>query len=88
MRQAICGCGNKRPSSEKAELFGFINRDANSDQAKNICKCGYHACAHDPEYTKNNVEKRTVVQLGRCQGFEARGVMEFDSYYCGCRGWD
>lgn len=78
-RQARCGCGKLAPSSPK--LFGFEYRGAGSQYAQIACKhCGYFDVAHGTGKP----------HLKHIEGhaFEPHGSYEFDSYYCGCRGWD
>jgi hypothetical protein len=90
-RTARCYCGAERPSSPSLAFFEF--RGDGSDFAKH-CTCGYAECAHDPAHMETLVHGRdgkrrpTVVESGRCDGFTPRGGAEFDSFYCGCRGWD
>lgn len=49
------------------------------------------SATHSPETRVHSVE---VVQITpernthQCKTFEPHGPYEFDSYYCGCRGWD
>lgn len=99
---AICAClglaGNRpivTPSLEgrKAKCFeGCLRRDSNTElaffeylgpdspAAINRCKhCGFYEEAHTKE--KPPMECRS-------HKFEPHGAYEFDSYYCGCRGWD
>lgn len=87
-RRSRCGCmTNIVDSSYNLPFFEY--RGHESRAAKETCKsCRYDIRAHDPEYTKNNNEKRTVVQLGKCSGFEPTGGYEFDTHYCGHSGWD
>jgi hypothetical protein len=87
-RLAKCGCGAKKPSSPSLAFFEF--RGPGSRTANDTCKCGYALAAHDPIEMARNVPSNrcTVVELGKCKGFEPRGAYEFDSFYCGCRGWD
>lgn len=74
-REAICGCGRREPSInfEKLAFFEFCGEG--SEKAKKICKCNYHENAH--------INKRV-----ECTQFEPKGALEFDQYYCGCRGWE
>jgi hypothetical protein len=92
-REARCGCGSVRPSSTDLAFFEY--RGVGSRQARESCKhCGYNECAHDPAYMDTLVHNRdgsrrqTVVESGKCLGFEARGAWDYDLFYCGCRGWD
>lgn len=82
------GCGAQQPSSMDLAFFEF--RGDGSRDAIGVCKCGWGLMAHTPEYMRKNVKgnQLTVVEQGKCQGFEPRGGQQFDLYYCGCRGWD
>lgn len=85
-RQARCECGALRPSDGpaigfKGELPFFVYRGEGSREALDICRCGYATAAHTPEVRSRN---RALT----CETFEPRGPHEFDSFYCGCRGWD
>ena len=93
-RTARCGCGKEMPSSSPGLAF-FEFRGPGSPQAIHSCKhCGYHDVAHEAAHMETLVHGRdgkrrpTVVEDGRCPGFEARGDWGTDSFYCGCRGWD
>lgn len=91
MRVAKCTyCGSLRPSSEHESLAFFEFHGEGSREATETCKCGYHMMAHDPAEMARNVpnNRQTVVEQGKCKGFEPRGPRETDSFYCGCRGWD
>ena len=61
-----------------------------SREASDICACGFHLKAHDPEFMSLNVpsNRRTVIEQGKCVGFVARGPLEFDRYWCGCGNTD
>ena len=92
-REARCSCGRTEPSNTSLAFFEF--RGEGSPQAIKSCKhCGYHDVAHDPGHMETLVHKRdgsrrpTVVESGKCPGFEPRGAWEYDGFYCGCRGWD
>lgn len=75
-RMARCSCGATKPSSPSALAF-FTYRGPCSLESTETCKCGLYRSAHSPE--KPHV---------KCKEFIARGPNEFDSFYCGCRGWD
>lgn len=84
-RQARCSyCNSTQPSSTKLAFFEY--RGPGSQSASQSCKCGYHWAAHvhDPR----RVVPTSVVERGECSGFQSKGGSEYDSYYCGCRGWD
>ena len=92
-REARCGCGRIEPSSVSLAFFEFTG--AGSARALKGCRvCGYDECAHEPEHMATLVYKRdgtrrpTVVEDGRCTGFVPSGPWRYDTFYCGCRGWD
>lgn len=78
-RQARCSCGATCPSDGTApgykDIPFFTYRGPGSKEARESCVCGYYREAHG----KPNI---------RCDDFRPRGPAEFDSFYCGCRGWD
>ena len=75
-RQARCGCGKLVASDpDKAAFYEF--RGIGSRYATDLCECGYTKSAHEKPHI-----------AAKCQNFIARGPHEFDSFYCGCRGWD
>lgn len=84
-REARCPhCMKTVPSDP--ELFLFEYRGEGSKFATESCgNCGYNLIAHtqEPDSGRGN-----VVKDGRCSGFVPRGPHEFDTHYCGCRGWD
>lgn len=83
-REARCSCGHVRPSNVNLPFFEY--RGDGSKMATDSCKnCGYSEVAHTQEPTRT---QQNVVLNGKCPGFEPRGAWEYDSYYCGCRGWD
>ena len=83
-REARCGCGRTEPSSVKLAFFEY--RGEGSEIARKGCAhCGYFEVAHTQPQTRT---QQNVVERGICPGFEPRGAMEYDSFYCGCRGWD
>ncbi len=72
-RVARCSsCKAERPSANDLPFFEY--RGAGSDAAKS-CKCGLNKSAHPGGWTKCNI-------------FVERGALDYDLYYCGCRGWD
>lgn len=91
-RTARCACGHESPSSRKLAFFEYRGEGTTSAEK---CVCGYAECAHDPEYMKTLTPRRdgtpypTIVERGHCKtGFQARGDVGFDSFYCGHGGWD
>ena len=80
VRMAKCGqCNTMVPSAKN--LAFFVDWSAGSEAAEKHCKhCGYHEQAHKKEIQSKNKHI--------CSNFEPRGDRGFDSYYCGCRGWD
>lgn len=81
-RMARCGCGRtERSNRETLAFFEFCGEG--SKEATESCKnCGYHVIAHAPDHPRRN-ELPMV-----CVDFTPKGSQEFDSYYCGCRGWE
>ena len=85
-RVAKCAsCDSTRPSAERATLAFFEDKSKCDDTCKH---CHFHRVAHEPEGVARNVDPRTVIETGECTGFEPHGAWAWDSYYCGCRGWD
>lgn len=95
-RMAVCAsCGHARPSRERASLAFFEDHGPSSEQAQRSClHCHFFDCAHDPAYMstlargRDGSRRKTVVEDGTCPGFEPHGAWDYDTYYCGCRGWD
>lgn len=88
-REARCTCGKTAPSTDRERLAFFDYRGEGSRYALTSCAvCKFADAAHDPERMKKNVNPRTVVEQGKCTGFVAIGAHEYDTFYCGCRGWD
>jgi hypothetical protein len=79
-REARCYCGTTRPSDPDSLAF-FQYRGPGSSHATTTCKCGYALEAHD----KPHVQKQCAI-TGK--GQTPRGPAPYDSFYCGCRGWD
>ena len=79
-RLARCQCGKTEPSDEGLAFFKY--RGPGSEHAKNTCaKCGYFYIAHSHDIRNGN---KLI-----CESFKTNpNGHEFDSYYCGCRGWD
>ena len=84
-RTARCHCGRTQPSTDGGLGF-YVYRGPGSAEADEHCKCGYHKCAHERQ--PRNVDPRSVQERGECTGFVPHGPHEFDSFYCGCNGWD
>ena len=90
-RVARCTCGRTTPSTLDGSLAFFEFCGEGSPRATDICgECHYASCAHDPAYMAKNVpsNRKTVIEQGKCSGFRPQGMLAFDSYYCGCRGWE
>lgn len=85
VRMARCGCGRTAPSDSEGLAF-FESRGPLSRSASQCAHCGFAAVAHE---TTNPVTGRPgVVASGKCPGYEPRGDVGTDTFYCGCRGWD
>jgi hypothetical protein len=84
-RKAHCVyCGHTASSSEKLPFFEY--RGPGSHAAEEMCRrCGFAKRAHLPMTIFGNPG---VVADGLCEGFEAKGDVVTDQFYCGCRGWD
>jgi hypothetical protein len=69
------------------DLAFFQYRGENSPDAINTCKhCKFHWQAH--EHDNHRVFANSVVEDGKCPGFEPHGAWDFDLFFCGCSGWD
>lgn len=77
-RQASCpDCGTLRPSSFNLAFFEY--RGPGCAKSKNECiTCGSHKNFHDPNHWGYK---------GHEHPFIPGHTREYDSYYCGCRGW-
>lgn len=84
-RKAHCtyGCGESA-ASDNPNLAFFEYQGAGSFSA-GLCKhCGYAKNPHEGQ----PFGRPNVVDAGLCPGYEARGDIGSDRFYCGCRGWD
>jgi hypothetical protein len=85
-REARCSCGKTRPSPDALEgKLAFFEYRGRGSRWTDNCECGYAWIAHTQETDRGRIN---VVAQGKCPGFTPRGPHEFDTYYCGCRGWD
>jgi hypothetical protein len=83
-RYAQCSCGKVEPSDPE-RLFCLIARGDGSRSALEHCRnCGYTNVAHEPP--RPGVIRSTVARV--CDTFEPHGAYDYDTFYCGCRGWD
>lgn len=83
-RQARCtACGKTVPTDPGLPFF----RDTGpgSKSATEQCHCGYSLAAHTDDPERAHV-MRACERRGK--GIGPRGPLEFDSFYCGCGGWD
>jgi len=79
-RLARCLCGRTEPASK--DLAFFVYRGPNSEYAKKVCEvCGCYETAHIP-----SIQSRRGSLV--CSQFKRGTGHEYDTYYCGCRGWD
>src|SRR3972149_9892192 len=88
-RTAICldlikGNHKPRPSSNGLAFFEY--RGPGSRFTLESCVCGMSRNIHadQPDIPEYNVKYDRIVR----HEFRARTPAEYDSYYCGCRGWD
>lgn len=93
-RTAKCSCGATCASDSPRAAFVEYHGPRSRYAAVTCKHCRFHDVAHEPAHMAKLVPGRdgkrrpTVVEDGTCPGFESIGPVEFDSYYCGCRGWD
>jgi hypothetical protein len=83
-RTAIC-CNERSKVPSTLDLAFFKYRGEGSRQATETCaNCGYYCTAHELK------QKNPPIRINKniCDNFQPRGALEFDRYYCGCRGWD
>lgn len=78
-REARCSYGDRVVNSDWALAF-FEYHGPDSQQAEDMCGCGYARKAHTPEVQERNPK-------AGCKTFRPHGAHEFDRFYCGCRGW-
>lgn len=85
-RMAHCFCGSVTPSSWALAFFEFLGEGSKA-ATESCAHCGYALSAHGPDAPVWRNGKTAVMNHG-CPGFEPRGDVGHDRYYCGCRGWD
>lgn len=78
-RTARCRCGTLKPSADLVGDVFFVSAVAD---AKDRCVCGYYDTAHGKPPVAH------TPRLADGHAFQQRPVAEFDSFYCGCRGWE
>lgn len=83
-REAICMYCKAIRHSDPSLPF-FESRE-DGTRASTVCAhCGFYEIAH--QYEESRVHKEPLPQtLGH--DYRPRGAWQFDSFYCGCRGWD
>lgn len=83
-RSARCECGRTCPSDGAPRGHTeppFLQYwGAGSEKAEEQCVCGKYRVAHGPDAPHQGQYA--------CAEFRQRQPDEFDSFYCGCRGWD
>jgi hypothetical protein len=82
-----CGVKSERSSMERDKLAFYEYRGPGSQFAVEGCTCGFARMAHKGEETRPQVRRACIKKNGELK-FVERGPHEYDSYYCGCRGWD
>lgn len=85
-RMARCPyCKTTAPSSERERLAFFEDRSAG--RCNDTCRnCRYSKVAHGPNGNPRSVAGQSSHV---CDRFEPLSEgYEYDTYYCGCRGWD
>lgn len=87
-RQAICICGEKRASSDRERLAFFEDRGPGSAFSRDTCRiCRCKPVAHLPSVRPTRTGFPSVIGVPHAFEPLTEGI-EFDSFYCGCRGWD
>ena len=82
-RHARCSCGHTEPSNPDRQ-FAFTDMSEGSTACNDRCaNCAYSPIAHTDE-VRNQPHNRGRI----CDNFTPTPGMEFDRFYCGCRGWD
>ena len=81
-REAICSCGSKVPSTMNLAFFEFKGEGS----PRSLTTCADCSGAEVLHREFNPVTQRPGTKLDH--KFTPRGAFEFDSYYCGCYGWD
>lgn len=80
-RRARCSCGR-----EVASFSGLAFRQTAESHAEGRCgTCGYADVAHE-EPTRSRPHLARVMSDGH--EFTQAEPRDYDTYYCGCRGWD
>ena len=69
-------CDSEKPSSTNLAFFEYQGEGSHNAQC---CKnCGIrHPGEAAPDHAKH-----------RCKGYDPRGDVGYDQYYCGCKGWN
>lgn len=80
-RKARCSCGKEVPSHAGLPFLHTAERHA----VGRCGLCGYAEVAHSPEVRARPHLKRS---MGDGHEFTQAEPREFDTFYCGCRGWD
>lgn len=81
-RQAQCTCGKAVPSDDSGRLAFFQYRGPGmADPPCSVGRCFYVESVHQ------QINPRTGRPGVTDHAFVAR-TYEYDSFYCGCRGWD
>lgn len=75
------------PIPSRWDLAFFEYRGPGSQAAVERCAhCSYYRVAHERQAALGN--RPSVVEDGKCPGFEPHGPWETDLFYDGCWGWD
>lgn len=84
-RIAKCtNCSNTEPSSKKLAHFAY--RGVGSTYALDNCAlCPWLLSVHDGSSNGSNA---SAFEEASTHDFESIGASEFDSFYCGCNGWN
>ena len=78
-RKAECSTCRASIVPSSIDLAFFEYKGPGSPHSTTMCVCGYYEVGHGKP-RKPHVEV--------CNQFRPVGPADFDTYYCGCRGWD
>lgn len=82
-RVARCSCGREEPSD--ADLFALEFQGAGGESERHCAECGYYEVAHGEVVYGGVLRPHPIAGTHE---FRPRAPLSFDTYYCGCRGWD
>lgn len=86
-RKAQCPyCKVVTPSEYTLAFFEY--QGEGSRVAAHRCECGFADVAHAPLISPDHPDVAAGRRRFFDHDFKPNGALPFDSFYCGCRGWD